>query len=45
MNIEINDYGFVLDSDLAYIALSWGLLIASTLLIAGYKAFKIWRNK
>jgi hypothetical protein len=33
MTIEIDTYGFMLDTEWAYVALSWQLLITSALLI------------
>ena len=43
--IEVDTYGFMLDSDWCYVALSWQLLITTTLLITAYKIYKIRKNK
>ena len=45
MNIEINHYGFCLDSNWCYIALSWELLTIATILTAATYAYKLWRDK
>ena len=40
MTIELNNYGFTLDSSLCYVALSWQLLIAASLLLISFKIIK-----
>mgnify|MGYP003344623933 CR=1 len=45
MTIEFNDYGVCVDSSVCYIALSWGLLITTALLVIGYKIYKRKKNK
>jgi hypothetical protein len=40
MNIELNDYGFCVDSDWFYIALNWKVIIISAVLIIGVKLWK-----
>ena len=41
MTIELNDYGFMIDSgDFLYVSLSWAMLIASTVIFAGYKIYQ-----
>jgi len=40
MNIEINDYGFCLDSNWTYIAISWKLITLTALVFIGYKIYK-----
>jgi hypothetical protein len=44
MTIEIDTYGFMLDTEWAYVALSWQLLITSALLITAYKIYKRMKN-
>ena len=45
MTIELDTYGFMLDTEWAYVALSWQLLITSALLGIAYKIYKIKRGK
>ena len=45
MNIELAKYGLVVDSEWCYIALSWEILIISTILTAATYAYKLWRDK
>lgn len=45
MTIELDDFGFMFDTEWAYVSLSWQLLITTALVIVGYKAYKIWRKK
>lgn len=45
LNIVIDDYGFTLDSQLFYVALSWEIIVTTVLLVIAYKIYKIWRNK
>jgi hypothetical protein len=40
MTIELDTYGFMLDAEWCYIALSWQLIITTTLLVVGYKVYK-----
>jgi hypothetical protein len=40
MSIELNDYGFCVDSDWFYIALDWKVIIISAVLIVGVKLWK-----
>ena len=40
MTIELDQYGFMLDTEWCYIALSWQLLITSALLAVAYKIYK-----
>ena len=44
MNIEIDSYGFMLDTEWCYVALDWKLLITATLLTIAYKIYKRTRN-
>jgi uncharacterized PurR-regulated membrane protein YhhQ (DUF165 family) len=45
MKIELDNYGFMLETEWCYVALSWELLIATTLLLVGYKAYKIYLKR
>jgi len=45
MTIELDDYGFMLDTEWCYVALSWQLLITATLLTIGYLVYKRKKNK
>ena len=38
--IEIGSYGFMLDTNWCYIALSWQLIISVTLLTVAYKVYR-----
>ena len=40
MTIELNDYGFELDTYVCYIALSWQVLIPALIALVCYKAYK-----
>jgi hypothetical protein len=40
MSIELNEYGFCVDSDWFYIALDWKVIIISAVLIVGVKLWK-----
>jgi hypothetical protein len=44
MNIEIDSYGFMLDTEWCYVALNWQLLITATILTIGYKAYKVYKR-
>jgi hypothetical protein len=43
--IELGRYGFMLDTEWCYIALSWQLLIASAIVLIAYKIYKRTRKK
>lgn len=45
MNIELNDYGFVFDTYVCYIALSWQFLAPATIALIAYKIIKRMRVK
>lgn len=45
MTIEINDYGFVFDTYVCYIALSWQFLIPASIVLIAYKVIKRKKNK
>jgi hypothetical protein len=45
MTIELDNYGFMLDTEWAYVALSWQLLITTALLVVAYKVYKWKRGK
>jgi hypothetical protein len=45
MTIELNDYGFVFDTYVCYIALSWQILIPATIALIAYKFYKRKKNK
>jgi hypothetical protein len=45
LELEINEYGFELDSFLGAIYLPWHTLITAALVFVAYKAYKIWRDK
>jgi hypothetical protein len=38
--IELGRYGFMLDTEWCYVAISWQLIITSALVFAGYKFYK-----
>ena len=40
MSIELNEYGFCVDSDWFYIALDWKMIIVSAIVIIGIKLWK-----
>jgi hypothetical protein len=40
MSIELNEYGFCVDSDWFYIALDWKVIIISAVVIIGVKLWK-----
>ena len=42
MNIELNSYGFCLDSDWTYIAIDWKLI---TLSVVGAILYKVYKRK
>jgi hypothetical protein len=41
MTIELNEYGFEFDTYIAYIALSWQVIIPAAILFIGYKFYKM----
>jgi len=43
--IELGRYGFMLDTEWAYVSLSWELLTISALLTIAYKIYKRKKNK
>jgi hypothetical protein len=43
--IELGRYGFMLDTEWAYVSISWPLIIISTLLTIAYKVYKRKKNK
>ena len=45
MTIELDTYGFMFDTEWAYVALSWQLLITTALVAVAYKAYKKWGNR
>ena len=45
MTIEINDYGFCLDTYVCYIALSWQVLVPSAIALIAYKIYKRKKTK
>jgi hypothetical protein len=44
MTIELDNYGFMLDAEWCYVALSWQLLITATLLTIAYNIYKRKKN-
>jgi hypothetical protein len=45
MKIELDSYGFMFNTEWAYVSLSWELLIAIVLLGVAYKFYKIRKCK
>jgi hypothetical protein len=45
LTIELGRYGFMLDTEWCYIALSWELIATFTLLTIAYKIYKRKKNK
>jgi hypothetical protein len=45
MKIELDNYGFMLDTEWCYVALTWELLITTALLLTAYKIYKRKKNK
>ena len=45
MTIELDTYGFMLDTEWAYVALSWELLITAGVIATAYLLFKKWNNR
>lgn len=42
--IELGRYGFMLDTDWAYVSLSWELLLTGAAIFAGYKVYTKIKN-
>jgi hypothetical protein len=40
MTIELNEYGFEFDTYIAYIALSWQVLIPAVIALVAYKVYR-----
>ena len=45
MNIELNTYGFMIDTHWFYVALSWGFIVTMSVLGATLLAYKKWNNR
>jgi hypothetical protein len=45
MKIELDNYGFMLDTEWCYVALSWQLLITTALVAVAYRVYKRKKNK
>ena len=45
MNMEINSYGWMIDTSFLYIALSWGFIVTMSVLGATLWAYKKWSNR
>jgi hypothetical protein len=45
MSIELNDYGFQIDTSFFYVALSWGFIVTMSVLGATLWAYKKWSNR
>jgi hypothetical protein len=45
MTIELNDYGFVFDTYVCYVALSWQFLAPVAVALIAYKIYKRKKNK
>ena len=45
MTLELNDYGLEFDTYVAYIALSWQVIIPALIIGVGYKIYKVRKNK
>jgi hypothetical protein len=45
MTIELDHYGFMLDTEWCYVALSWQLLITTALVSAAYKFYRVRKAK
>jgi hypothetical protein len=42
MSIELDNYGFMFDAgDFIYLSLSWAMILTSTVILAGYKFYKV----
>jgi hypothetical protein len=40
MTIELNEYGFEFDTYIAYVALSWQVLIPAVIALVAYKVYR-----
>jgi hypothetical protein len=45
LTIELGRYGFMIDTQWAYVSLSWELLIASAFILVGVKVYNKIKNK
>jgi hypothetical protein len=45
LTIELNEYGFQIDTAWFYIALDWRLIITASLITIAYKIYKRKKNK
>ena len=45
MTIELNEYGFCIDSNWFYVALDWKVITLTALVFIGYKVYKRKKNK
>jgi len=45
LTIELDSYGFMLDTELCYVALSWGLIIPAVIIVIAYKIYKRRKGK
>lgn len=45
MTIELDDYGFMFDTEWAYVALSWEMLITGGVIATALLVFKKWNNR
>jgi hypothetical protein len=43
--IELGEYGFMLDTEWLYVALSWQILITVGVISIAYVAYKKWSNR
>ena len=45
MTIEIDRYGFMIDAEWFYIALTWQIMVTTALVVTAYKIYKRKKNK
>ena len=45
MTIELNEYGFGIDSEWIYVSLTWQMLILSALSVIAYKSYKAYNKR
>jgi hypothetical protein len=45
LKIELDQYGFMLEAEWVYIALSWEMLITAGVIATAYLVFKKWGNR
>lgn len=45
MEILFDEYGFMFDTEWAYVSLSWELLISAGVIATAYLLFKKWNNR